>query len=64
VGAALGVGAGGSVNVEVDVKQIGEMAKNTAVAAADVNKDGKLGLDDAKAAVDSAKNKVMGWLGW
>ena len=64
VGAALGVGAGGSVNVEVDVKQIGEMAKNTAVAAADVNHDGKLGLDDAKAAVDNTKKKVMGWLGF
>jgi hypothetical protein len=62
VGAALGVGAGGAVNVEVDVKQIGEMAKNTAVNAADVNNDGKLGVDDAKAAVsavaDTAKNVV------
>jgi hypothetical protein len=64
LGAALGVGAGGSVNVEVDVKQIGEMAKNTAVAAADVNHDGKLGLDDAKAAVNNAANTVKSWLHW
>ena len=79
VGAALGVGAGGAVNVEVDVKQIGEMAKNTAVKVADANGDGKLGVDDAKAIANNAKNavvdtaknvvdntkkKVMGWLGW
>ncbi|KFE72473.1 hypothetical protein [Hyalangium minutum] len=79
LGAALGVGAGGSVNVEVDVKQIGEMAKNTAVKVADANGDGKLGLDDAKAVannvkdaavntaknvVDNTKKTVMGWLGW
>lgn len=31
LGAALGVGLGGSVAVEVDVKQIGTMARNTAV---------------------------------
>jgi hypothetical protein len=79
VGAALGVGAGGAVNVEVDVKQIGDMAKNTAVKVADANGDGKLGVDDAKAiahkakdaAVDTAKsvvnntkNTVKSWLGW
>lgn len=68
LGAALGVGAGGAVNVEVDVKQIGEMAKNTAVKVADANGDGKLGLDDAKAVahnvVDNTKKTVMGWLGW
>ena len=62
-GAALGIGAGGSVNVEIDVKQIGDMAKNTAVSVADVNNDGKLGLDDAKAAVSKAKDKALGWLG-
>jgi len=71
VGAALGVGAGGSATVEVDVKMIGDVAKN----AADVNHDGKLGVDDAKAAAsavankagevaDKAKNKVLGWLGF
>ncbi len=62
-GAALGIGAGGSVNVEVDIKEIGDMARNTAVSVADVNNDGKLGLDDAKAAVSQAKDKALGWLG-
>lgn len=78
VGAALGVGLGGSVNVEVDVKAIGQMAKNTA----DVNGDGKLGLDDVSAAgskaahaaasvassaasaVSSAASKVRSWMPW
>jgi hypothetical protein len=70
-GAALGLGAGGAVNVEVDVKAIGQAAKDKA----DVNGDGKLGLDDAKAAagktVDTAKNvvngaanKVKNFFGW
>lgn len=81
-GAAVGVGGGAGVNVEVDVKQIGNMAKNTATEvgkaaynAADVNNDGKLGLDDAKAAansvannvsntVNNAANTVKGWFGW
>lgn len=49
LGAALGVGLGGSVAVEVDVKQIGEMAKNTAVKVADQNGDGKLDMKDAAA---------------
>ncbi|MFO0595821.1 MAG: hypothetical protein U0228_10965 [Myxococcaceae bacterium] len=48
-GAALGLGLGGSVNVEVDVKQIGTMAKNTAIKYGDQNGDGKLGLDDVTA---------------
>lgn len=52
LGAALGVGLGGSVGVEVDVKQIGQMAKNTA----DINGDGKLDLRDASAAA----RKVVG----
>ncbi len=71
VGAALGVGAGGAVNVEVDVAQIGQMAHN----AADVNNDGRLGLDDAGAAVSNTVNAardtvsnaastVRGWFGW
>jgi hypothetical protein len=64
VGAALGLGAGGSVSVEVDVKQIGDMVKNTAVSAVDANNDGKLGLDDAKAAVGKAADTVKGWFGW
>ncbi|MBJ6766014.1 hypothetical protein JGU66_35120 [Myxococcaceae bacterium JPH2] len=62
-GAALGLGAGASATVEIDVKQVGEMAKNTAVAVADANHDGKLGLDDAKAIASSAKKKVLGWIG-
>ncbi len=60
VGAALGLGAGGSVGVEVDVNQIGQMAQNTgrAVAAqvaqkADLNGDGKLDLGDARAAAST-----------
>jgi hypothetical protein len=60
VGAALGLGAGGGATVEVDVRQIGEMAKN----AADVNNDGKLGLDDAGAAVSKGAKKVASWFGF
>jgi hypothetical protein len=77
-GLAVGVGGGAGVNVEVDVNQIGNMAKNTATEvgkaaynAADVNNDGKLGLDDATAAVqnvantvNNAANTVKGWFGW
>ena len=70
-GAALGLGVGGSVDVEVDVNQLGDMAKK----AADVNGDGKLGVDDAvaagKAVVNEAKDvaksaakKVAGWFGF
>lgn len=57
-GAALGLGAGGSATVEIDVKQIGDMAVNTAVAVGDVNNDGKLGLDDAKAAAGKVASGV------
>lgn len=71
LGAALGVGLGGSVNVEVDVAQIGTMAKK----AADQNGDGKLGLDDvtagaknlghaAMSGVSSAASTVRSWLPW
>jgi hypothetical protein len=56
IGAALGVGAGAGVTVEIDVGQIGEMAKNVA----DVNHDGKLDLGDAFAAA----GKVAGWFGF
>lgn len=59
-GAALGLGAGAGVTVEIDVRQIGQMAKN----AADVNGDGKLGLDDATAAVGKSARKVAGWFGF
>ncbi|MDP1828844.1 MAG: hypothetical protein Q8L48_36625 [Archangium sp.] len=59
-GAALGLGAGAGVTVEIDVRQIGEMAKN----AADVNGDGKLGFDDATAAVGKSARKVAGWFGF
>jgi hypothetical protein len=55
IGAALGVGAGGGVTVEVDVRQIGEAAKGLA----DVDGDGQLGLGDVAAAarktVDAAR---------
>lgn len=65
LGAALGVGLGGSVNVEVDVKQIGDMAVNTAKAAgkaahdaADVDGDGKLTLKDVSAAKQAVVKNV------
>lgn len=45
-GAALGLGAGAGVTVEIDVRQIGEAAKGLA----DVNHDGKLDLADVGAA--------------
>lgn len=60
VGAALGVGLGGGVTVEVDVKQIGDMAHK----AADVNGDGKLGLDDAALAVTKTARRVASWFGF
>lgn len=60
VGAALGLGAGAGVTVEVDVHQIGQMAKN----AADVNHDGKLDVHDATAAVSKAAHKVASWFGF
>jgi len=56
IGAALGVGAGAGVTLEVDVAQIGQMAKD----AADVNHDGKLDIHDAFAAA----GKVAGWFGF
>jgi len=46
LGAALGVGAGASVGVDVNVRQIGQIAHGVA----DVNQDGRLGLDDVAAA--------------
>ncbi|MEW6434971.1 MAG: hypothetical protein AB1730_26015 [Myxococcota bacterium] len=55
IGAALGVGAGGGVTVEVDVRAIGQMAKN----AADVNHDGTLDWKDAFEAVKRTANFVM-----
>lgn len=61
LGAAVGLGLGGAVEVEVDVEQIGTAVKNTAVAAgqaahkaADQNGDGKLGLDDISAGASNA----------
>jgi len=58
LGAALGVGLGGSATVEVDVRMMGQMAKN----AADVNKDGKIDFWDATAAVGKTAKWVGGWL--
>ncbi|MCC6338116.1 MAG: hypothetical protein IT380_29495 [Myxococcales bacterium] len=58
-GAALGVGAGAGVTVEVDVKQIGDMAKN----AADLNKDGKLDWKDAAQAVKKTAKFALPGLG-
>ncbi|MFT3712891.1 MAG: hypothetical protein QM817_35010 [Archangium sp.] len=56
VGAALGLGGGAGVTVEVDVAQIGEAAKGLA----DVDGDGQLGFGDVvaagKKAVDVARN--------
>ncbi|MFZ5441117.1 MAG: hypothetical protein ACOZQL_14000 [Myxococcota bacterium] len=49
-GAALGLGAGAGVTVEVDVRAIGEAAKGLA----DVNHDGKLDLADVGAAAKKA----------
>ncbi len=67
LGAALGVGLGGSVNVEVDVKQIGEMGVNTAKAvgkaahdAADIDGDGKLSLKDVGAAAKKVDDTING----
>jgi hypothetical protein len=59
LGAALGVGAGADVEVEIDVGQIAEMAKG----AADLNHDGKLGLDDAVVGIEKAAKWVGGLFG-
>lgn len=59
LGAALGVGAGADVTIEIDVAQIGELAKG----AADLNNDGKLGLDDAVVAVQKTAQWVSGLFG-
>ncbi len=65
LGAAVGLGAGGGVAVEVDVAQIGKMAQNTAKPyvdkakkAADVNRDGKIDIRDAQAAAAKARGTV------
>jgi hypothetical protein len=58
LGAALGVGLGGSATVEVDVKQIGEMAKDLA----DVNDDGKVDFWDGVAAIKKTASFAAGWL--
>lgn len=74
VGAALGLGAGAGVTVEVDVRQIGEAAKGLA----DVNHDGKLDYRDVGAAahkvadvahhavdtVHESARKVARWFGF
>jgi hypothetical protein len=58
LGAALGVGLGGSATVEVDVAQIGEMARDVA----DVNDDGKVDLWDGVAAIRKTASFATGWL--
>ncbi len=64
-GAALGLGVGGGAALEVDVGQIGNMARNTATAAAqratqaaDVNGDGRLGMDDAQAVAQAVQERA------
>jgi hypothetical protein len=75
MGAALGIGAGGGMSMEVDVAQIGQVARNTALRVGDANGDGRLGLDDARAMATNAANTardtvnraastVKGWFGW
>ena len=52
-GAAIGVGGGGKVELEVDLKQIKEMAEGIIEDAGrdvDADGDGKLNLNDAKTA--------------
>jgi hypothetical protein len=77
LGAALGVGAGGKVQVEVDVAQIGKvgvgLAKEgaaQAAKAADLDGDGKLGVGDLKRGAENlagnvagGAKKVAGWFG-
>ncbi|MDX2011771.1 MAG: hypothetical protein SFW67_16380 [Myxococcaceae bacterium] len=58
LGAALGVGLGGAATVEVDVAQIGEMAKDIA----DVNDDGKVDFWDGVAAIKKTASFATGWL--
>jgi hypothetical protein len=65
LGAAVGLGAGGGVAVEVDVAQIGKMAQNTAKPyvdkakkVADVNRDGKIDVRDAQAVATKARGTV------
>jgi hypothetical protein len=57
-GAALGIGGGASATVEIDVAQIGQMAKNVA----DVNDDGKVDLWDAASAVSKTAKFAVRWL--
>lgn len=70
-GAALGVGLGGSVNLEVDVKQIGqaavglakegaEVVRDAAVDVLDVSGDGRIGLDDARVVGERVGQAVEG----
>lgn len=56
LGAAVGLGAGAKAGVEIDVAAIGKVAVNAAHDVADVNGDGKLGLDDVGAAASKAAN--------
>jgi len=63
LGAALGVGGGGKVQVEIDLKQIKDIGVGLAKdglmkAGADLDGDGKLTMKDAKVAADAVKKKV------
>ncbi len=46
LGAHVGEGAGGEVEVEVDVKQIGEIGINAGKTSVDIDSDGKLEMSD------------------
>lgn len=68
LGAAVGVGLGGDVNVEVDVKQLGTMAVNTVAEAPGVKQVAAATEDGAKAVANGTKavvsgtaDKVKGW---
>ena len=57
IGAALGIGAGGSVDIEVDLNMLGDMAKQALTNAADKVLD-KLGVKDTIETVGKAINDV------
>jgi hypothetical protein len=62
VGAALGFGAGASVDIEIDVKQLGEMAKDAAVNMA--KEAASYVADKAAEGVNKAASFVKGLFGF